>query len=628
MPETRHALRLARTRRQRLADLAAWVPLLLLIAGVGCSIAVALRWDAGVQERARADFDDAVKESTQAIDGEVARSEDALRGLRAFVYASREVHADEFQRYVDSLDLAARYPSVRGVVFVSAVPARRIAAFAAAQRREGARGFTVRLAPGSDPRLAGARVRRIVTFVDRANGSSSRAGNDITARPSRPAQDRSRDTGRAALTAKVDLIPGARTPQPGFTLLLPVYRAGAPTFSVAQRRAALRGWLAARFRAQDFVDGVPTPRARAVRVELFDGPRADPAGLLAATTGRTAPGAQSRTVAVAVAGRPWTLRYTALPEFAGRSPHREPILVLISGVLLSVLLAALVRIQMVARRRADREVYERTAELRQAALELGRVNTELETHSREVEAFARLQRDFVATASHELRTPLTSILGYLELVLGSGPRELPDEARAHVQIAYRAGQRLLAIVGDLLTVDTVDAGAMEIDPEDVTLDELVAPTLLTFGPACERKGLRLVVDADGGGARVHADRDRMDQVLGNLVGNAVKFTAEGEVRIGLRAAGDHAEIRVSDTGPGIAADELPLIFDRFFRASSSHRAATPGTGLGLTIARALVEAHGGTLAVESEVGRGTAFTIALPLAEIAQVPAPARVVDC
>jgi signal transduction histidine kinase len=292
-----------------------------------------------------------------------------------------------------------------------------------------------------------------------------------------------------------------------------------------------------------------------------------------------------------------------------------------------VLLAALVRTQMVARRRADREVFERTAELREAALELGRVNTELETHSREVEAFAQLQRDFVATASHELRTPLTSILGYLELVLGSAPEELPDEPRAHVQIAYRSGQRLLAIVGDLVTVDEVDAGAMEIDPQDVTLDELVAPTLLAFGPACERKGLRLVVDGEAGAARVHADRDRMDQVLGNLVGNAVKFTTEGEVRLALRAAGGRAELRVSDTGAGIAADELPLIFDRFFRASSSHRSATPGTGLGLTIARSLVEAHGGSLAVESELGRGTTLTISLPLAELPQVAAPARVVD-
>lgn len=133
---------------------------------------------------------------------------------------------------------------------------------------------------------------------------------------------------------------------------------------------------------------------------------------------------------------------------------------------------------------------------------------------------------------------------------------------------------------------------------------------------------------DGAGARVHADRDRMDQVLGNLVGNAVKFTTESEVRIALRVADGRAQVLVSDTGAGIAADELPLIFDRFFRASSSHRSATPGTGLGLGIARSLVEAHGGTLTVDSEPGRGTTFTISLPLAELPQVPAPARVVDC
>jgi hypothetical protein len=184
-----------------------------------------------------------------------------------------------------------------------------------------------------------------------------------------------------------------------------VYRRDAPAFSVAQRRAALRGWLAARFRAQDFVDGIATPRAHAVRVELVDGRRADPARPLAATTGRTEPDAQSRIVGVEIAGRPWTIRYTALPAFGGRSAHREPLLVLVCGALLSVLLAALVRTQMAARHRADREVYERTAELREAALELGRVNTELETHSREVEAFAQLQRDFVAQPLALARRP-------------------------------------------------------------------------------------------------------------------------------------------------------------------------------------------------------------------------------
>src|SRR4029078_5048272 len=103
----------------------------------------------------------------------------------------------------------------------------------------------------------------------------------------------------------------------------------------------------------------------------------------------------------------------------------------------------------------------------------------------------------------------------------------------------------------LLTIDEVDAGAMEIEPELVSVDALIAPTLLTFDHACERKGLALGVGGDAERVLVHADRGRMDQILGNLVGNAVKFTDEGEVRIDVRAAGGHAELRVSDTGAGI-----------------------------------------------------------------------------
>jgi two-component system sensor histidine kinase BaeS len=112
----------------------------------------------------------------------------------------------------------------------------------------------------------------------------------------------------------------------------------------------------------------------------------------------------------------------------------------------------------------------------------------------------------------------------------------------------------------------------------------------------------------------------MQQVLGNIVGNAVKLTpAPGEVRLSARAVGDRAELRVSDTGPGIAPEDLPHLFDRFYRTEASMRAATPGTGLGLTIARSLVEAHDGTLTVESQVGGGTTFVISLPAVAIAAV---------
>jgi signal transduction histidine kinase len=277
---------------------------------------------------------------------------------------------------------------------------------------------------------------------------------------------------------------------------------------------------------------------------------------------------------------------------------------------------------MAARRRADREVFARTAQLRRTTAELYRANAELESHSRAVEAFARRQRDFVATASHELRTPLTSILGYVELVLGARPDELHDEQRGHLQIVYRAGQRLLAIVGDLLTVDRADAGAMDVRPQDTTAGALLAAAADAVAPACAAKGLTVTVEPSCEPIAVRVDAQRMAQALGNIVGNAVKATpAPGEVRLAARVAGDRAELLVSDTGPGIARDELPHLFERFFRTDESMRAATPGTGLGLTIARSLVEAHGGTIAVESELGAGTTFVVSLPVAGAARAAA-------
>jgi signal transduction histidine kinase len=415
-------------------------------------------------------------------------------------------------------------------------------------------------------------------------------------------------TGRAAVSPKLDL---AVHGQPGVSMALPVFRNGAPLRTVAERRTAVQGWIVARVRGQDFAAGIRTPRARRLAVELFDGRRADSRALLARVPAVPVRGTRTRTVHVRAGGRDWTLRYSALA--ATDASGREPIAVLLVGLAVSALLAALVRSQMVARRRADRKVYERTAQLRRTTAELYSANAALEAHSREVEAFARRQRDFVATASHELRTPLTSILGYLELVLGARPEDLRDEQRGHLQIVYRAGQRLLAIVGDLVTVDKADAGAMEIRPEVTTARALLAATADAFGAACAAEGLTLTVEAPDVPVTVRVDTERLEQVLASLVANAVTLTpAPGAIHLSARRAGDRAELLVSDTGPGIAPGELPHVFDRFYRTDASMRAATPGAGLGLTIARSLVEAHGGTLSAESELGAGTTFVVSLP----------------
>ena len=247
------------------------------------------------------------------------------------------------------------------------------------------------------------------------------------------------------------------------------------------------------------------------------------------------------------------------------------------------------------------------------AMERKQVELELADRAAQIQAFAERQRDFVASASHELRTPLTSILGYLELVL-EDPDGDREEQHAHIEVAYRNSRRLLALVEDLLTVNKTESGNLDVRLEEVTLVEILRAVEEVGYGLCGRAGLRLRVEPPAAAVTVRADRARINEVLDNLIGNAVKFTpAGGEVALETRIEDGRLMIAVSDTGVGIASHELGSVFDRFFRSPDSVRRAIPGTGLGLSIARSLMELQGGGITVSSSLGVGTTFTLFLPL---------------
>ncbi len=253
------------------------------------------------------------------------------------------------------------------------------------------------------------------------------------------------------------------------------------------------------------------------------------------------------------------------------------------------------------------------------AIERKQVELELADRAAQIQAFAERQRDFVASASHELRTPLTSILGYLELVLEDEEADFSQQ-RPHIEVAYRNSRRLLSLVEDLLTVNELESGNLGLDLGDVALTDLLRTAEEVGMGLCARAGLTLRI-APAPPASVRADRARVIEVLDNLIGNAVKFTPPGgEVLVETRLEPGHVVLAVSDTGIGIAAEDLPNVFDRFFRSPDSVRMAIPGTGLGLAIARSLIELQGGDITVASRVGVGTTFTITLPLSPASPWP--------
>ncbi|WP_081681039.1 cell wall metabolism sensor histidine kinase WalK [Cellulomonas sp. URHD0024] len=223
---------------------------------------------------------------------------------------------------------------------------------------------------------------------------------------------------------------------------------------------------------------------------------------------------------------------------------------------------------------------------------------------------ARLQDEFVSLVSHELRTPLTSVLGYLEL-LTDGTDPLTDEQREYLTVIDRNARRQLRLVGDLLLSAQVDAGRFAISTQQVDLADVVRASVASAVPAAE--GARVAIDAAVEPSVVDADPVRLAQALDNLVSNAIKFTpAGGAVRVSVEPTVGGARLAVADSGIGIPPDELESLTTRFFRASTATRRAIPGIGLGLSITKAVVDAHGGTLSISSVVGEGTSFTIDLP----------------
>jgi PAS domain S-box-containing protein len=232
----------------------------------------------------------------------------------------------------------------------------------------------------------------------------------------------------------------------------------------------------------------------------------------------------------------------------------------------------------------------------------------------------RLKDDFISLVSHELRTPLTSIRGYLELLIDGGAGELSEEQQRFLTVVDRNSKRLMQLVGDLLFLAQIEAGKLALELGEVDLDAVIADCLEAAKPMADEKGITLETSAERLPSMI-GDRGRLAQVLDNLVSNALKFTGEGgTVTVRASSVEGNAVIEVEDTGMGIAPEEQEQLFDRFFRSPEATERAIPGTGLGLTIAKAIVERHEGSIEVESVFGKGTTMRVMLPVRHPHRLP--------
>ena len=553
--------------------------------------------------------------------------EQILRSAAAFFEQTAHVSRDDWHRFTVRNRVEQQLPGVQGLGFSQRIPRAELAAHTALIRAEGYPAYEVH--PVGDREMYSS-----IVYLEPFTGRNLRAfGFDMFNEPiRRAAMERARDQNVAALSAKVVLVQEtSRDVQAGTLMYVPVYRTDRPTATVAERRVALRGWVYSPYRMRDLMQNImgawDVANERRIRLEMFDGDRGTPEALLydsqPGTQGRAHPRLflQRR---LSSAGRPWTLQFTKTGQDSAGRQYAEVWLVLFGGLTTSVLLSVLLYSLLSVRGRAEQLAWQLTTKLRENDTKLREVNLQLEKAKESSETANLAKTRFLANMSHEMRTPLNAILGFAQVIAR-------DSSFASKQVEYartiiRNSDHLSRLINDVLDMSKIEAGQVQLKPVVFCLHDLFDDLKTVFHARSVAKGLRFVVDIDDSVPNdLQADEGKLRQVLLNLLGNAVKFTTTGEVRLRVRAEaveGGPAAGRqtmtlladVEDTGPGVAAEDVSLLFAAFVQTEAGAKAG--GSGLGLSISRRLAEVMGGSLTVESELGKGSRFRLSVPVVAV------------
>ncbi|MGE5404314.1 MAG: ATP-binding protein [Candidatus Saccharibacteria bacterium] len=268
-----------------------------------------------------------------------------------------------------------------------------------------------------------------------------------------------------------------------------------------------------------------------------------------------------------------------------------------------------------------------TKQLQLEIVERKKAEEALQASYNRLKQMDQTKTDFMSMVSHELRTPLTSILGFVNIVksrltnvvfpLFTPPNEKAARAvqqiNENLEIVIDEGHRLTNLINDLLDIAKLEAGKIEWKMNPVAMGDLITKSMEATGPLFKQHGVIGVIDIEFGLPMVVADHDRLEQVMINLISNALKFTETGSVTCRARSLGNEIRVSVVDTGPGIAPEDLAKIFEKFEQGSESSTSRPKGTGLGLAISKQIIEHHGGRIWAESELGQGATFSFTLPL---------------
>jgi signal transduction histidine kinase len=543
---------------------------------------------------------------------------EVVRASGALLRASNEIPASEFRAFVAALRLNDRYPGLVGIGFAARASQRQLPGLLRGLRLEGS---NIRITP------IGRRDEYVPIVLLEPRTNRSVRGYDIATNPLlRPIMDSAADTGELKVSANLtapNALPSVEENAIA-VVLQPTYRSRAPLDTVEERRRALVGFVLAPLNIPQLIRHISQEVTDRVVFDVYD--RTTPLGESLGGSPRADRGPYHLTHSVDVGdNRQWIVLVSSKAEpsdgLAPQAAERTQLVGIAFSLVLFLISAVQIRAWQIA---ATHEAELRASEqaLRKTESDL-RTMVELERHARnEAQSASRAKDEFLTMISHELRTPLNAVVGWVSMLRNGAVRE---ERRAHALETIERNARLQAqLIDDLLDISRLSMGKTRLDLRPVALDGVVAGVVDSLRPAADVRGLKLHTAIDSSRANVRADAARIQQIVWNLVSNAIKFTPPGG-RVDIEVTGDDARTRliVRDTGIGIKSEFLPHVFERFRQADSSTTRGYGGIGLGLAIARDLVEMHGGTITVASAgEHQGSTFTVELPSAATGQSVAP------
>ncbi len=551
--------------------------------------------------------------------------EQALTFTRGFIQSSNYVDRDEWRRFIESAELESQYPGVWGFGYVEKVGAGEIESFVDEVRGQGLSDFSIKTHKGferddNDDLF-------VIKYEEPYSRNKSAIGLDVSSNPAnRDVYDRATDLGIVQVSApfmikqQESLGTGI-----GIVMALPHYSPEMSIESVEDRRVAVIGWVTIVLDMDYFVEAMMwkhdndrlammTEDFTGQWVTLFDTAESDPS-YLCGSCGNNHVGISS-SISFHVGGREFETRVVSDPAFTDTALSlgefhdnmRKANIALYVGLRVTAVLVVLTLIVSYGRNRAVRLANGMTRSLRQSE--------ELQRRFAEEALDAnRAKTEFLANMSHEIRTPMTAVLGYTDILAEMVPEHTdPDAMHEAVDRIKRAGTHLLMVINDILDMSKIESGKLTITSGACRIGEILSDVVGTMKVRSNDQGLVLEAEFETEiPGTILADSYRMRQILLNLVGNAIKFTDRGGVRIVVGSDGDTLRFAVHDTGVGVQADQIERMFKPFEQDETNQNDANRGTGLGLSISRQLVDLMGGHLCATSVLGEGSVFTFDLPL---------------